>query len=388
MIHNRSVLQRFLLGFEGTSPPKDLGALLRGGLAGVAVFRRNWTALEGLRALTKQIQEAAGRPVIIGMDQEGGKKFALPEPFTQWPSAADLGLLNDAAAVEQVARAMARELRAVGCNLNFAPMLDLHINPQSPVTQERSFGADPQRVGPLGAAFLRGLASEGVLGCAKHFPGHGDAAVDPHEDLPVFHGDMALLEQRELVPFAAAIAAGAPMVMTAHILLPKIDPAQPASLSRTLLHDTLRRKMQFEGVILADDMGMGAIRKRFPAVPGEKGGATRGGLGAAAVAAIEAGADMVMLAHDWAAVRPAMDAVQRTYESYRFDDIEWEASRLRIEKLLGACSSGAAVGVATPGTKVLGCKEHQEVAEKLSERIREIKSSFPASPASKGRLGV
>src|SRR5215472_5531688 len=151
---------------------------------------------------------------------------------------------------------MALELRAVGCNLDFAPMLDLHVNPNSPVTKDRSFGADPQLVAKLGAAFARGLHSGGVLSCAKHFPGHGDASVDPHLDLPVFEGTMGRLKSTELVPFAAAIAAGVPLVMTAHILLPRVEPEIPASLSRGILYGVLRQKMDFNGLILTDDLGM------------------------------------------------------------------------------------------------------------------------------------
>src|SRR5712692_8732683 len=134
-----SLLSRFLLGFEGTALPDELHDWLAHGLGGVAIFRRNWTSVEGLRNLTGEIRRAAGRPALIGIDQEGGTKFSLPEPFTEWPPPAELGRLGDAALVQQMARTIARELRAAGCNLNFAPMLDLHMNPGSPVTTRRSF---------------------------------------------------------------------------------------------------------------------------------------------------------------------------------------------------------------------------------------------------------
>src|SRR5579859_2182307 len=151
-----SVLARFMLGFDGHALTTELADYLAGGLAGVAVYARNFRSVEELRELTAAIREAAGRAVLIGIDQEGGTRFALREPFTQWPSAADVGRLHDAQAAEQVARAMAVELRAVGCNLNFAPMLDLHVNAQSPVTTDRSFGGDPRRVAGMGVAFDRG----------------------------------------------------------------------------------------------------------------------------------------------------------------------------------------------------------------------------------------
>ncbi len=198
-----------MLGFEGDSLPAELADYLAQGLAGVVLYAAQFSrASNDLRELTAEIRRAAGRPVLIGIDQEGGTRFALREPFTAWPSAAELGRIGDPQVAEQVARAMAVELRAVGCNLNFAPMLDLHVNPESPVTTDRSFGADPHRVAKMGVAFDRGLRAGGVLSCAKHFPGHGDAVVDPHLDLPVFMGTMERLESAELVPFAAAVAGG------------------------------------------------------------------------------------------------------------------------------------------------------------------------------------
>ena len=348
-----SVLARFMLGFDGDSLPGELTEYLACGLAGVVLYKRNFASVQGLRALTSAIRRAAGRPVLIGIDQEGGTRFALREPFTAWPSAAELGRLGDLESVEQVARAMATELRAVGCSVNFAPMLDLHVNSESPVTQDRSFGSDPNLVARMGAAFDRGLRSGGVLSCAKHFPGHGDAAVDPHLDLPVFAGTMERLESAELVPFAAAVAAGAPLVMTAHILLPQIDPENPASLSRTMLDGVLRRRLRFDGVILADDLGMGAIAKR--SAPGE-----------AALQTLRAGTDIAMLCHDWSAVAPAIAAVRKAKQEGGFDEDEWRASLNRIER---ACIQ-AETPQPRPSIDILGCKEYQRLAEGIRARLR------------------
>jgi beta-N-acetylhexosaminidase len=293
---------------------------------------------------------AAGRPVLIGIDQEGGTRFSLPEPFTQWPSPSELGTLGDAAAVRDVARAIGRELAAAGCNLDFAPMLDLHLNPASPVTQVRSFGADPELVGRMGAAFLGGLGDTGVLGCAKHFPGHGDAQVDPHEDLPVFHGTEDRLSKVDLVPFAAAIAAGAPTIMTAHILLPKIDAERPASLSRTILTGILRERMGFRGLILADDLAMGAI-------------ATRYAVGDAVVAAFAAGTDIAMLCHDISQVEPAMVATVNALESGALSREEWAESGERIERTL------ATLQPKSSSLDVIGCVEHRALAARVRARL-------------------
>jgi beta-N-acetylhexosaminidase len=318
----------------------------------VVIFQRNFTSAGRLRELTESIRQAAGRPVLIGIDQEGGTRFALREPFTAWPSAAELGRLGDAGAVEKVARAMAMELRAAGCNLNFAPMLDLHVNPESPVTKDRSFGADPHLVARMGAAVDRGLRRGGVLSCAKHFPGHGDAAVDPHLDLPVFGGTMERLESAELVPFAAAIAAGVPLVMTAHILLPQIDPENPASLSRAMLDGVLRRRLRFRGVILADDLGMGAISKRY-------------GVGEAAVQTMLAGTDVAMLCHAWSAVEPAIAAVRKARQGGRLDEEEWRASLDRIER---TCMQAEAAGP-RPSLDTVGCEENRQLAGGIRARF-------------------
>jgi len=347
------VLERFLLGFQGTVLPEELAALLASGLAGVAIYPRNYRDLDGLRRLTDSIRRASKGQVLIGIDQEGGTKFSLQQPFTDWPSPADLGALGDAAMTERVARAMARELRAAGVNLNFAPMLDLATNPNSPVTSGRSFGADPHKVAEMGVAVLRGFAAEGILGCAKHFPGHGDAAVDPHFDLPHFDGTAERLARHELVPFAAAIAANVPTVMTAHILVPQLDPNRPASLSPHALRGILREQLHFGGVILADDLGMGAIAKRN--TPGEN-----------AIQTLEAGTDVVMLCHDSTIVPGAIKAVAETLEAGCFDQQDWIAGRNRIaglrERILEVDSP-------EPSADVIGCAEHRVLANEVRARL-------------------
>jgi beta-N-acetylhexosaminidase len=349
-----NVAERFLLGFEGTSLPGELRVLLSQGLAGVALYRRNWETVEGLCALTREIRAAAGRPVLIGMDAEPGGTFALPEPFTQWPTAAALGALIDPALVQRMAQAIGTELCAAGANLNFSPMLDLHAHADSPVTKDRSFGADPQIVGALGAAFIRGLRDAGVMACAKHYPGHGDALLDPHSDLPVFRGTSERLDTMELVPFAAAIQEGVQLIMTAHILLPEIEPKRPASLSRKLVEHTLRERMGFGGAVLADDLGMGAIRSRF-------------GIREAAVEAIRAGSDIVMLCHDWAEVAPANEAVA-VLTSHKHNIKEWRASHERIEWIRDALKS-AEKEIAAKGPGVIGCAKHKVLSEEIKKRL-------------------
>jgi beta-N-acetylhexosaminidase len=191
-----------------------------------------------------------------------------------------------------------------------------------------------------------------VLSCAKHFPGHGDAAVDPHLDLPVFAGRMEHLRSAELVPFAASVAAGVPLVMTAHILLPEFDPDNPASLSRRMLDGVLRKGMRFGGIILADDLGMGAIARRY-------------GAGEAAVRTLQAGTDVAMLCHDWSAVAPAIAAVRLAFQEMRFNAAEWDESLDRINR---ACAL-ADGPEPQPSLAALGCEEHRALASKIRQRL-------------------
>jgi beta-N-acetylhexosaminidase len=350
------VLERLLLGFHGATVPQEIAALLGEGLSGVAIYPRNFNSPEELRALADSLRRAAAGPLLIGIDQEGGTQFSLPPPFTAWPSPADLGRIGNAALVEQVARAIAVELRAAGVNTDFAPMLDLAVNPESPVTKGRSFGRAPGEVARLGAAFLRGLAAEGVLGCAKHFPGHGDTTLDPHLDLPIFDGTRERLQQEEFVPFAAAIQAHAPMIMTAHILLPKIDPNLPASISPAVLEGMLRRDLKFGGVILADDLGMGALARRY-------------GCGDSAVMTLQAGTDIAMLCHDSSVVPRVIDAVKAALDGGRFAPEKWAASRAHIAMLRKQISDAEK---SAPPLAVIGCRAHRLLAQDAQDRLAKL----------------
>jgi len=346
------VLEKLIVGFHGRELPDELRDLLAQGLGGVILFSRNFRGAAELKSLTAEIHRAAGQPVLIGIDQEGGTRFSLPEPFTQWASPEELGKLDDEELVERQAAALAHELRSVGCNLDFAPMLDLHSHPNSPVTLGRSFGSHPQKVSRLGAAFARGLAKEGILACAKHFPGHGDATVDPHLDLPIFRGDLKRLIATELVPFMELISAKVPMIMTAHIFLPEIDAKLPASLSRKILRGILR-DANFYGVILADDLGMGAIAKlRAPAE--------------AAVLTFQAGSDMALICHDWNLVAPTIERLSSARAQGEFDQDEWKASQRRIKRMRQKLLSAKKP---IPGTDVVGCAEHHAIVEKIRSRL-------------------
>ncbi|WLI90120.1 beta-N-acetylhexosaminidase [Massilia sp. R2A-15] len=250
---------------------------------GVCLFRNNMTDANQLARLTADLRAVMGPDALIALDQEGGavvRSTWVPAP----PSAMALGAADDAELARKVGAAVARAVKALGFNWNFAPVLDLNNNPHNPVIAERSFGADPQRATELAMAWMAGSESEGVACCVKHFPGHGDTHVDSHRDLPTVDKPVAELEQFEFAPFRMA-AGHAPAMMTAHIVYPALDPEFPATMSRRILTGLLREQWQYNGVIITDAMDMHAIAHRF-------------GAGHAAVNALVAGADMVMALGD------------------------------------------------------------------------------------------
>ena len=234
--------------------------------AGIVLFAGNFDAgtdyevwLERHRRLLDEARECLERDeMLVCMDHEGGRVIRPPAPVTHFGYAR---MWADRAA--EVGAAMAVELVSLGVNLDFAPVMDVDSNPANPVIGPRAFATTPEEVAIAGTAFIVALQGGGVLACAKHFPGHGDAGVDSHDSLPVVQATLETLRGRELPPFAAAIQAGVRAVMTAHILIPKVDEEDPATLSERILGGLLRSELGFEGVVFTDDVGMGAVSERF-----------------------------------------------------------------------------------------------------------------------------
>lgn len=245
----------------------------------VCLFRKNLGSEAEIRRLTADLRELMGPGALIALDQEGGavvRATSLPHA----PSAMALGAADDTAQAQAVGAAVARGLRHLGINWNFAPVLDVNNNPANPVIGDRSFSADPQAVARLAGAWLQGAIDEGVACCVKHFPGHGDTHVDSHHGAPVVDKPLAALQALELVPFHA-LRHAAPAMMTAHIVYPQLDPEHPATLSRRILGELLRDAWGYEGVVITDSLVMQAIHARY-------------GHERAAVMTLQAGADMAM----------------------------------------------------------------------------------------------
>jgi beta-N-acetylhexosaminidase len=256
-----------IVGFEGKTAPPDLLERIAGGrLGGVVLFARNLGAPDEIVALTRALHEAApadGPPLLVSLDQEGGRVQRIKQPLTVWPPMARVAAVGDAAYTEAVGRAMGLEIGALGFNVDWAPVLDVHTNPQNPIIGDRAFGSEPRAAAAQALAFWRGLESAGVRGCGKHFPGHGDTATDSHLELPRVDGDEERLRAVELVPFAEAARAGVPMMMTAHVVYRAIDDA-PATMSWRWLHEILRQQLAFSGVVVSDDLDMKAVAERWP----------------------------------------------------------------------------------------------------------------------------
>ncbi|MFE9625817.1 glycoside hydrolase family 3 protein [Streptomyces sp. NPDC006527] len=267
-------------GFPGTTAPDWLLRRLGEGLASVGLFGRNIASPEQLAALTAQLR-AERDDVLVAIDEEGGDVTRLEvRTGSSFPGNHALGAVDDVELTREVARELGRRLAACGVNFNWAPSADVNSNPDNPVIGVRSFGADPALVARHTAAYVTGLQSAGVAACTKHFPGHGDTAVDSHLALPRIDADPAVLTERELAPFRTAIAAGTRAVMSAHILVPALDPGRPATLSHRILTDLLRGDVGYDGLIVTDGMEMQAVAGTY--------GIERG-----SVLAIAAGADAI-----------------------------------------------------------------------------------------------
>jgi beta-N-acetylhexosaminidase len=287
--------QLIMIRFPGTTLDAGTADFIReNGVRGVCLFRGNMTDSEQLGKLTADLRAAMGPDALIAIDQEGGavvRSTWVPAP----PAAMGLGAADDTDLAHRTGAAVARAVKALGFNWNFAPVLDLNNNPHNPVIAERSFGAEPERATELAMAWMAGSHAEGVACCVKHFPGHGDTHVDSHRDLPTVNKPLEQLEAFEFAPFRMA-APQAPAMMTAHIVYPAIDPDNPATMSPAILDKLLRQQWQYRGVIITDGMDMHAIAGRY-------------GVGNAAVRALAAGADMVMALGTTETQNETLDAI-------------------------------------------------------------------------------
>jgi beta-N-acetylhexosaminidase len=297
----------------------------------------------------------ASSPLLVAIDQEGGVVQRIRAPATRWPPMMRHDRLEagaDAAMAEAVGEAMGAELRALGFDIDFAPVLDVHTNAANPIIGDRAFGRDAETVSRRALAFARGLARAGILSCGKHFPGHGDTTTDSHLELPRIDHDWARLERVELAPFARAVAASLPMIMTAHVVFAALDPTVPATLSPAVIEGLLRQRLGYRGVIVSDDLDMRAIADHV-------------GVGAAAVAAVRAGCDVLLLCNDQAHQQQAEAALREEAARDPALVLRLAQAAARVRALKRAHAE-AQQAIAAPGRDVIGSAAHHQLAAALS----------------------
>jgi beta-N-acetylhexosaminidase len=348
--------QLFMLGIHGTEPSKELRDLFKSHHPGsVILFSRNLEDPEQSAHLTNALQKLAPKmPLFISIDQEGGRVARLPKGFTVFPGQGTLGQAGTAALAYAFAEVTARELRAIGVNMDLTPVLDVNTNPQNPVIGDRAFGRDPEQVETLGLAVIAGLQDNGVMACGKHFPGHGDTAADSHKELPTVAHGIDRLREVELRPFVHCIRNGLAALMTAHVRYPAWDQDHPATLSPTILTDLLRAQLHFQGLILTDDLEMHAILDHY-------------GIEDAAVRALRAGADILLVCKDPDRQVAAMEAVHRAVKNGEIPEPQLEQAVLRVLEAKDRYLLPYSPADPKSAVERVGTKPHREVAHAIRE---------------------
>ena len=320
-----AIAELVVMGFQGKSLSSETIATIEKEKAPLFIlFAHNYESKEQLIALTDEIQSRtrfsnSSLPSIISADQEGGRVQRFRSGFTLLPPAARIGEKNSPNLAFDLARIQARELFAAGIQLNYAPVCDINTNPANPVIGDRAYGETADTVTRMASAIIRGHLSEGVEACIKHFPGHGDTHLDSHESLPTVHTPLETLKNREWIPFHRAMKSGANFLMSAHILLPHLDPKNPGTLSPTFLKEHLRGTLLYQGVVMSDDMEMGAITKNY-------------GAEEAPILALQAGCDVLCYRSESAAII-AIESIRRAIREKRLDPAALKISIDRVRKV-------------------------------------------------------
>ncbi|MEC0256152.1 beta-N-acetylhexosaminidase [Paenibacillus lautus] len=298
--------QLVLVGIEGTALDNTSRRLLEDyHVGGFIFFKDNIESAQQSVKLFNDLKEANAAnpvPLWLSIDEEGGRVTRFPDEYVKLPSSGKVGSKGDLALTKRVGGLIAQKVAGLGLNMVFAPVLDINSNPNNPVIGDRSFGNTAETVSTQGIASMKGIQEHGVVPVVKHFPGHGDTSVDSHLGLPVVNHDLKRLHELELVPFQQAIDEGADVVMVAHLLMKSIDPDTPSSYSKPVINDLLREEMGFKGVVITDDMTMGAIS-----------GSTD--VGEASVKSVVAGSNMILIGHEYALEEAVIQALTEAVES-------------------------------------------------------------------------
>ena len=383
MTLEEKVGQMFMLAFAANRLDEARTLIEEKFIGGCYLSHDNAPTAQSALSLSNKLQEFAQItphriPLILGVDQEGTWAVLVPESTTG-PGNLALGASFQPDLTERMYEIIGTEMSAVGYNAVLAPCCDVNTNPLNPIIGMRSFGEKPDLVAEHSAAAVRGLHRAGEISAAKHFPGHGDTVHDSHRGIPRVDKTRAELAEREFLPFKSAIAAGVDMVMTSHILYPKIDHENPATFSRKILQGILRQDFAFSGVVVSDSMNMKAIRSYYAHAE-------------SAVLAILAGVDLIMLAeehydHDNATyLRKQLEMIQGVIAAVRSGRIEEQTVDASVQRILGLKSDRGLfekIERTAEEIKVMGCPEHRRIEEEIAAQIvvraRDRSSLLPLS---------
>jgi beta-N-acetylhexosaminidase len=319
---NFSIGELVIMGFAGKFiSDETLKTVQKEGVSQFILFSSNYESKEQLLKLTDELQNQAPEnlPFLVSADQEGGRVQRFRGDFTRLPSAKDVGATGKPSLAFELALLQARELFAAGIQLNFAPVCDINTNPQNPVIGDRAYGDNADLVTRMVAASVRGHLDQGVEPCLKHFPGHGDTHQDSHFALPTVTTDLKTLRAREWIPFQRAIKSGCNFVMSAHLMLPHLDPHLPGTLSETFLKTYLRQELRFSGVMVSDDLEMHAITKNF-------------GAEQAPILALQAGCDQLCYKSEAQALI-GIEAIKKALKDGKLNESQLAASVERVRSV-------------------------------------------------------
>lgn len=351
-----------VFGFRGFDVSVETQkAILKYGISNVILFgpnhptNKNYASKQQLVELTDQLQSIrnnANLPMIVSADQEGGRVQRFRNDFTLLPSAMKVSEKGSSQLAYELAQIQARELFAAGIQLNFAPVCDINTNPANPVIGDRAYGSDEPSVSKIVTAIVRGHLTQNVQACIKHFPGHGDTHTDSHFALPTVHTDLETLRKREWIPFHRSMKSGCNFLMSAHLMLPHIDPEYPGTLSKIFLKKYLREELLYQGVVVSDDMEMQAITDHF--------GATE-----APILALEAGCDLLCYRTEEQAII-AMEAIAKAIKDKRLSIPQLQQSVERVRKVRRQLKLAKNEMKIEDRLSLIGSAEHQAFVQQFN----------------------
>lgn len=299
MTLDEKIGQMIITGFNGSEYNDDMDRLINEyKVGGVILFARNIEDSNQMIDLTRALQENNNNlPLFISIDEEGGRVSRLPDDVEKFPSAFTIGLINDQQIAYENGKEIGYTLKRLGINLDYAPVLDIYSNENNTVIGDRAFSKEESIVSTMGIATMEGIEDSDIIPVVKHFPGHGDTEVDSHYGLPIVYKTLEELRNFEFIPFVKAIESGCDVIMVSHIILNEVDSSNPASLSKIVISDLLRKDLEFDKVVITDDMSMGAITSIMS-------------IEEACIKSIEAGCDILLLGNAYEEIEQVINSIK------------------------------------------------------------------------------